>query len=86
MADLPEGFSVPVHRSLTSHLMMGGIPRKIAILNRTIIIAFVVGAHNLWALFIGVLSRLILLALHRKDPDILSVIKRNLNCPPRLRS
>lgn len=85
MHELPEGFSVPIHRSLTSHLMMGGIPRKIAILNGTVIISFLLGAQNLWALPIGIISHLILVALYRKDSDILEVLRRNLNKPSQLR-
>lgn len=86
MDKMPEGFSVPIHRSLTTPIMLGGLPRKIAILNGTVIIAFVVGAHNLWFLPIGLISHLILVALHRKDPDILVVLKRNINRPSYLRS
>lgn len=86
METMPEGFSVPIHRSLTTPVMLGGLPRKIAILNGTIIISFVVGAHTLWILPIGIVSHLVLLALHRRDPDILVVLKRNLNRPSSLRS
>jgi type IV secretion system protein VirB3 len=86
MGNVPDGFSVPIHRSLTTHVMLGGLPRHIAILNGTVIIAFVLGAHNLWVLPVGILSHLVLVALHRRDPDILTVIKRNLNRPSFLRS
>ena len=85
MEKLPEGFSIPIHRSLTTPVMLGGLPRKIAILNGTLIISFVIGAHNLWILPVGILSHLILLALHRRDPQILAVLKRNFNRPPTLR-
>jgi type IV secretion system protein VirB3 len=86
MEKLPEGFSVPIHRSLTTPIMIGGLPRKIAILNGTVIIAFVVGAHNLWILPLGIFTHLILAVLHRRDAQILQVIKRNINRPPSLRS
>lgn len=85
MENMPEGFSIPIHRSLTMPVMLGGLPRKIAILNGTLIISFVIGAHNLWILPVGILSHLILLALHRRDPQILAVLKRNFNRPPMLR-
>lgn len=85
MEKLPEGFNIPIHRSLTTPVMLGGLPRKIAILNGTLIISFVIGAHNLWILPVGILSHLILLALHRRDPQILAVLKRNFNRPPTLR-
>ena len=86
MDSLPDGFNVPIHRSLTSKVMLGGIPRKIAILNGTVIISLVVGAHNLWILPVGFLSHMVLVALHRPDQDILTVIKRNLSRPSFLRS
>lgn len=86
METIPEGFRVPIHRSLTVPVMLGGLPRKIAILNGTLVISFVVGAHNLWILPLGILSHLVLVALHRHDPHILSVLKRNLNRPSLLRS
>ncbi len=85
MTQSPEGFYVPIHRSLTTKVMLGGIPRKIAIINGTMIIALVVGAHNLWILPIGILSHLVLVALHRRDQDILTVLKRNLKRPSILR-
>lgn len=83
---MPEGFSVPIHRSLTMPVMLGGLPRHIAILNGTLIISFVLGAHNLWILPVGILTHLVLVALHRRDQDILPIIKRNLKRPSYLRS
>ena len=64
--------------------MLGGLPRSIAILNGTIIASFVLGAHNLWILPLGIISHLVLMALHKKDPEILAVIKRNLGRPSNL--
>jgi type IV secretory pathway TrbD component len=86
MDKAPEGFCVPIHRSLTTPVMLGGLPRRIAILNGTVIISFVLGAHNLWVLPVGILSHLVLVALHKRDPHILPIIKRNLNRPSFLRS
>jgi hypothetical protein len=34
--DEVPGFSVPVHRALTEHILLGGAPRSIAILNGTL--------------------------------------------------
>lgn len=86
MDKIPEGFSVPIHRSLTMPVMLGGLPRHIAILNGTVIISFVLGAHNLWVLPVGILSHLVLVALHKRDAQILPIIKCNLNRPSFLRS
>lgn len=41
-----EGFEVPIHRSLTQPILMGGVPRDIALLNGTITAALVFGMHS----------------------------------------
>ena len=40
--DVP-GYSVPVHRALTEHILLGGAPRGLAILNRTLAAALGLG-------------------------------------------
>jgi type IV secretion system protein VirB3 len=75
----PEGFRIPVHRSLAEPIMLGGIPRNIAIANGVAVISFVLGAHNLWILPLGIASHIVLVALHRRDKAILSILKRNLS-------
>jgi type IV secretory pathway TrbD component len=82
----PEGFRIPIHRSLTEPIMLGGVPRTIAITNGIAVVAFVMGAQNLWVLPLGVVSHLILVALHRKDKQFLTVLKRNLSRSSHLRS
>ncbi len=42
-----EGFSVPVHRSLTQPILLGGAPREFAILNGTLGTALLFGLHSL---------------------------------------
>ena len=34
--DAVPGFTVPVHRALTEHILLGGAPRAIAIMNGTL--------------------------------------------------
>ena len=46
--DAVPGFSVPVHRALTEHIMLGGAPRSIAIMNGTL--AGAVGLHRAFQL------------------------------------
>lgn len=81
----PEGFRIPIHRSLTEPVMLGGIPRNIAIANGVAIVAFVMGAHNLWILPLGIVSHLVLVALHRSDKQILAILRRNVSRSPYLR-
>lgn len=40
---MPEGFSIPVYRSLTEPILMGGVPRAAAIMNGTIAAALGLG-------------------------------------------
>lgn len=40
---MTEGFSIPVYRSLTEPILMGGVPRSVAILNGTIAAAMGLG-------------------------------------------
>jgi type IV secretory pathway TrbD component len=82
----PQGFRIAIHRSLTEPIMMGGVPRSIALANGIAVVSFVLGAHNLWILPIGIITHLILVALHRRDKAILSILKRNLSKPPFLRA
>ena len=48
------GFSVPVHRSLTEHILLGGAPRSIAILNGTLAAALGLGLREHAAASAGV--------------------------------
>jgi len=50
-AEVP-GFSVPVHRALTEHILLGGAPRAIAILNGTLAAALGLGLR-LWLVGLG---------------------------------
>lgn len=44
---LPDGYTVPVYRSLTEPILMGGAPRGPAILNGTLAVALGLGLQ-LW--------------------------------------
>ena len=79
------GFEVPVHRSLTESIKIGGVPRKMAILNGTFFLAFGLGAQSLLAFPLGLLIHTLLAVLTRNDPHILAVISRNLKRSSRLR-
>ena len=46
---MADGFSIPVHRSLTEPILMGGAPRAATIMNGTIAAAIGLGLH-LWHL------------------------------------
>ena len=46
MRELPEGFVVPLHTSLTRPILIGGVPRGFAILNATFGAAIALGLQQ----------------------------------------
>ncbi len=76
---MTTGFSIPVHRSLTEPILMGGAPRSAAILNGTIAAALGLGLQ-LWV--VGVLYWMIAHGVcvfaAKRDPKFLDVIIRHV--------
>jgi len=79
--DLP-GFSVPVHRALTEHIMLGGAPRAIAILNGTLAAAIGLGLR-LWLVGLGIwlVGHLAAVWAAKRDPQFVDVVRRHLRIP-----
>lgn len=82
----PDGFEVPVHRSLTEPILFAGVPRKIALLNGTLMAAFALGAQSLIAVPIGVLFHIIFALLTRIDPNFFDVLLANVKRSRRWRA
>jgi type IV secretion system protein VirB3 len=80
--DAVPGFSVPVHRALTEHILLGGAPRSIAILNGTLAGALGLGLR-LWlvGLAIGVIGHVVAVWAARRDPLFVEVGRRHLRIP-----
>ena len=76
--DIP-GWSVPLHRSLTEPILMGGIPRGIAIALATLAAAIGLGLQ-LWfaGLAVYAVGHATALFLTRQDPQFASVFGRHL--------
>lgn len=76
---MPEGFEIPVRRSLTEPVLMAGAPRSVAIVIGTLAAAVGLGLQ-LWIpgllIWIGGHSAAVFLA--RRDPDFLKVSARSL--------
>ena len=79
--DLP-GFSVPVHRALTEHILLGGAPRAIAILNGTLAAAIGLGLR-LWLVGLGIwlVGHLAAVWAAKRDPQFVDVVRRHLRIP-----
>ena len=79
------GFTVPVHRALTEHILLGGAPRAIAILNGTLAGAIGLGLR-LWlvGLAIWAISHVVAVWAAKRDPLFVEVGRRHLRIPAHL--
>lgn len=81
---MKEGYEVPVHRSLTEVILLGGVPRTPAILLWTIAAALGFGLQQLWVLPVAIALHFTLVAMTRRDPYFFEVFIRALKTPKRL--
>ncbi|PCI04641.1 MAG: conjugal transfer protein [Hyphomicrobiales bacterium] len=74
-----NGFEIPLHRSLTEPILMGGAPRTVAIINGTLAAALGLGLQ-LW--FAGAIVWIIghgaAVYAARKDPAFMEVLVRHV--------
>ncbi|MCK5934838.1 MAG: VirB3 family type IV secretion system protein [Fulvimarina manganoxydans] len=76
------GFSVPVHRALTEHLLLGGAPRSIAMMNGTLAGAVGLGLR-LWlvGLALWAIGHFAAVWAAKRDPQFVEVGRRHLRIP-----
>ncbi len=76
---MTEGYSIPIHRSLTEPIMMAGAPRGIAILNGTIAAAVGLGLQ-MWVagIVLFVIGHAAAVYAAKKDPRFVEVGARHL--------
>jgi type IV secretion system protein VirB3 len=72
------GFRIKLHNSLTTPIMMGGVPRQFAILNWTLCGALVLGLRAVYLLPLFVLLHMGAVFLAKKDPYFFEVGLRHL--------
>ena len=84
-ADEVPGFSVPVHRALTEHILLGGAPRSIAIMNGTLAGAVGLGLR-LWLVGIAIwaIGHIAAVWAAKRDPLFVEVGRRHLRIPAHL--
>lgn len=77
--ELPPGYSVPLHRSLTEPILLGGAPRMAAIINGTLAAALGLGMQQ-W--LVGIVYWLISHGLcawaAKSDPKFTEVLTRHI--------
>jgi len=79
------GFAVPVHRALSEHILLGGAPRAVAILNGTLAAALGLGLR-LWlaGLLLAILGQAAAIWAAKRDPLFVDVVRRHLRIPGHL--
>ena len=79
------GFSVPVHRALTEHILLGGAPRSLAILNGTLAAALGLGLR-LWLVGLGLwaVGHFAAVWAAKRDPQFVDVVRKHLRIPGHL--
>lgn len=79
------GFSVPVHRALTEHILLGGAPRSLAILNGTLAAALGLGLR-LWlvGLALWAVGHFAAVWAAKRDPQFVDVVRKHLRIPGHL--
>lgn len=79
MTILPEGFEVPLHRSLTEPILLGGAPRGLAIVNGTLAAALGLGLQ-LWlaGLLLWIAGHGAAVYAARTDPRFMEVLLRHV--------
>ena len=83
--DAVPGFTVPVHRALTEHILLGGAPRALAILRGTLAGAVGLGLR-LWlvGLLIWAVGHIAAMWAAKRDPLFVEVGRRHLRIPAHL--
>jgi type IV secretory pathway TrbD component len=78
-APLLAGFEVPLHRSLTEPIFMGGAPRAVAIVNGTLAAAVGIGLR-LWlvGIALGVVGHVLAVWGAKADPQFMEVFARHV--------
>ncbi|CDX22689.1 Conjugal transfer protein TrbB [Mesorhizobium sp. ORS 3324] len=83
--DAVPGFSVPVHKALTEHILLAGAPRAFAIINGTLAGAVGLGLR-LWlvGLLLWALGHFTAVWAAKRDPLFVEVGRRHLRIPAHL--
>ena len=73
------GFEAPIHRALVEPILLGGVPRALAIVNGTVAAALGLGLQQWIAgLVLWALGHSLALFATRRDPEFASVLARHL--------
>ncbi len=72
------GYRIPLHQSLTTPILLAGLPRRLAILHTTIAAAVVLGLQEIYLLPVFLVTHLLAMLLTKHDAYFFEVILRHL--------
>jgi len=70
---------IPMYHGIIQRIMIGGIPRNIAVLGGTIAGAIIIGLQNLLVIPVIIAIYLLLLFLYKKDHYFLEILIEHIN-------
>jgi type IV secretion system protein VirB3 len=74
-----EGFEAPIHRALVEPILLGGVPRTLAIVNGTVAAALGLGLQQWIAgLALWAVGHSLAVFATKRDPDFAAVLARHL--------
>ncbi len=74
-----DGYSIPLHRSLTEPILLGGAPRTAAILNGTLAAALGLGLQlAVVGIIYWVISHSLSVYFAKRDPKFMDVLARHI--------
>ena len=77
--EIPEGWFVPIQRSLTKPDYISGVPFGFAVMNWTFTLAMSLGAQKVWLFPLGMLLHAGGVAAVKMDPHFFDVLKEHLH-------
>lgn len=79
MTGEPDGYEVPMHTSLTSPILLAGVPREYAIMNATLAAALTLGLHVWWiGVPLGIVGHSLGAWMTKRDANFFEVLRRHL--------
>ena len=76
---VPEGWFVPIQRSLTKPTLVAGVPFGFGVMNGTTTLALTLGGQQLWFALVGLGVQALAAAACKVDPYIFDVLKEHMN-------
>lgn len=79
-----EVLEAPLHRSLVEPMLLGGLPRAVALVLWTLVSALAFGFRQTWVLPLGVVLHLIAAVVTRADPYFFEIVLLAIHLQKRL--